>query len=85
MQALSCGLPVIASDVAGVSNMVRPEVGLLYRPSDTNDLVDKMRILVCSPQEIVDWGTRARRYAVDNYAVAETVKSYEFLIHSMGV
>lgn len=80
MQALSCGLPVIASDVSGVNNMVLPEAGLLYNPGDPVDLVSKLESLIASPMEANKWRKQARDYALANYAISATVKSYEALI-----
>lgn len=80
MQALSCGLPVIASDVSGVNNMVRPEAGLLYRPGDVADLAKKLEGLIRDPMAAETWRKLARNYAVKNYAISATVKSYEALI-----
>ena len=80
MQALSCGLPVIASDVAGVANMVQPEVGLLYNPGDPIDLADKLDDLVCNPLKAQKWRQRARSYALKNYAISATVIAWQALI-----
>ncbi len=80
MQALSCGLPVIASNVAGVANMVRPEAGLLYNPGDPIDLADKLDDLVGNPVKAQEWRQRARSYAVKHYAIAATVRAYHALI-----
>jgi glycosyltransferase involved in cell wall biosynthesis len=80
MQAMSCGLPVIASNVAGVSNMVRPETGFLYEPGSSSDLSDKLDKLVQYATERELWGERARRYAVKHYGIAATVLAYQALI-----
>jgi len=82
MQALSCGLPVIASNVAGVSNMVQPDAGMLYRPGDPNDLVEKLDKLIANPGDMDKWRQRARNYAVKYYAITATVDAYEKLISS---
>ena len=80
MQALSCGLPVIASHVPGVANMVLPEAGLLYRPGDPIDLADKLDELLGNPDTLQAWRQRARSYAVKNYSIAATVCAYQALV-----
>ena len=80
MQAISCGLPVIASNVAGVNNMILPNLGLLYAPGDENDLVKKIDGLVLNPLMADRFRECARSYALKNYSVANIVKSYEKLI-----
>lgn len=80
MQAMSCGLPVIASNVAGVSNMVCPEAGFLYEPGSPSDLSDKLDKLVQDENERALWGKRARRYAVKHFGIAATVLAYQEII-----
>ena len=80
MQALSCGLPVIASDVPGVANMVQPEAGLLYNPGDLIDLAEKLNDLVCNPVKAQKLRQRARSYALKHYAISATVSAWQALI-----
>ena len=80
MQALSCGLPTVASDVPGVSNMVTAEAGILYKPGDSSDLAEKLSWLVDNPEERQQWGGKARKYALANFSVLATVKAYEAIL-----
>jgi len=80
MQALSCGLPTVASDVWGVSNMITAEAGILYKPRDSNDLAEKISWLVNNPEERKQWGGKAREYALANFSVLATVKAYEAIL-----
>jgi glycosyltransferase involved in cell wall biosynthesis len=80
MQALSCGLPVIASNVKGVANMVRPEAGLLYMPGDAVDLANRVDELLNNPDEAQKWRLRARIYALKHYAIATTICKYQSLL-----
>jgi glycosyltransferase involved in cell wall biosynthesis len=80
MQALSCGLPVVASNVPGVSNMVTADAGMLYDPGDANDLADKLRVLIECPEERMQWKKKARAYALKYFSVSATVRAYETLL-----
>jgi glycosyltransferase involved in cell wall biosynthesis len=80
MQALSCGLPTIASNVSGVANMVRPEVGLLYNPGDPIDLADKLVGLINDPVKTKELRQRARSYAVKHYDFNVMVRAYHTLM-----
>jgi len=80
MQALSCGLPVIASNVLGVNNMITEESGILYRPSDSEDLTNKILYLVENPDIIEKLKIRARVHAINNYSISSTKLIYENLL-----
>ena len=59
MEALACGLPVIASRLSGIPELVRDgETGVLARPDDPADLADAFRRLLADPD-----ATLARAHA----------------------
>lgn len=80
MQALACGLPVIASDVAGVRNMVGPRSGMLYEAGSVEDLASKMQYLIDSPEESAAWRMRARDFAVMHFSTDSMVTAYESIL-----
>ena len=82
MQALSCGLPTVASNVPGVSNMITADAGILYKPGDSNDLAEKISWLVNNPEERKQWGDKAREYALANFSVSAAVRAYETILRS---
>jgi glycosyltransferase involved in cell wall biosynthesis len=80
MQALSCGLPVIASNVLGVNNMITEESGILYSPGDSDDLTNKILYLVENPDIVEKLKIRARVHAINNYSISSTKLIYENLL-----
>lgn len=80
MQALATGLPVVASDVAGISNMVVPSVGLLHRSADAPDLTRALSQLVDDPDRMQLLGQAARDRAVSVYGAPASARAYEALI-----
>jgi glycosyltransferase involved in cell wall biosynthesis len=69
MQAMACGLPVIASDVWGVNNMIIPgDNGILYREEDEDQLMLELEQLVLSAQKRSELGLRARKFAEEHYS-----------------
>jgi len=52
MQAMACKLPIIASDVSGINNMISHlNTGLLVKPLDENMLVIAIKYLIDHPEE----------------------------------
>lgn len=61
VEAYACGLPVIASRIGALSEVVRDgETGLLFTPGDARDLADKMAWAQAHPAEMRRMGREAR-------------------------
>jgi glycosyltransferase involved in cell wall biosynthesis len=79
MQALACGLPTIASDVAGVSNMVGPDIGLLYAPGQAQDLCRQITHLIAHQDVRQKLSQNARAFATTHYSAQAMAARYERL------
>lgn len=65
MEAMALGVPVVASRVAGVPELVDDEVeGLLFRPSDWTDLADKIARML-TDEAMRDGARRRARVKVE--------------------
>jgi glycosyltransferase involved in cell wall biosynthesis len=66
LEAMACGLPVVACEGSGVSELLRAEdTGLLVPPGDTEALVVALRRLLTDVGLRDELGARARRMAVE--------------------
>ena len=76
--AMGAGLPVIASRVAGIPEVVRHETtGLLVAPGSTDDLANAMVRLTANPSAAAALGANAKafvlpRFGVDGYIASVT-------------
>jgi len=62
LEALACATPVVAFDVGGVPDMVRPnQTGLLARVGDVEDLSGQIYTLVGDPEQRLRLGRNGRR------------------------
>lgn len=78
MQAMSTGLPVIATDVSGVSNMIENGVtGLLYDPNEKKSLVNKLEMVLNDDQLSVQLGRQARTHAAKEYSLTSMFDRYK--------
>jgi glycosyltransferase involved in cell wall biosynthesis len=74
LQAMACGLPIVASNVGGIPEVIRDEVdGLLVRPADTSALALALRRLLADPDAARAMGMRARERIRERYTVADCV------------
>jgi glycosyltransferase involved in cell wall biosynthesis len=62
VEAMSCGVPVIASAVGGVADMITPETGLLVPPGNPAALADAMILLASDRNLREQMGRAARRH-----------------------
>ncbi|MGE5501593.1 MAG: glycosyltransferase, partial [Ignavibacteriales bacterium] len=63
LEAMACGLPVVASAVGGVNEVVRPDVGILVPPHDPRALADAILQAVDDEARLRSMGAAARRRA----------------------
>jgi glycosyltransferase involved in cell wall biosynthesis len=87
LEAMAMGRPVIASNVGGVSRVIRSgENGLLTRPMDCDELARHMLNLLDQPARARALGNQARKDVLANYRaeqmVVETAQVYRNAIHA---
>jgi glycosyltransferase involved in cell wall biosynthesis len=70
LEAMSCGLPVAASRVGGLPEIVDESVGTLFEPADPQSLADALATLLERPaQDLEALGARARARVVERWSV----------------
>lgn len=73
LEAMSSGLPIVATDVGGVGEYVGPDGGLLFGPRDPEGMADAIRCLLNDPARARRMGdaARARVEALEYRQVAQ--------------
>lgn len=78
VEAFGCGLPVIASRIGALAELVEDGVtGLLFNPGDSGDLASKLRWASDNPDKMTQMGMAARAKYEAHYTAA---KNYEQLV-----
>ena len=67
LECMACELPVAASDVGGLPEIVDDEVGALFRPADPDHLAETVVRLLRSPG-LAQRGRRARQRVVERWS-----------------
>jgi glycosyltransferase involved in cell wall biosynthesis len=77
MQAMACGLPIIASDVSGINNMITDKAdGILVQAKNEQLLATALSTLINDPQLRKSLGQKAFTNAVNNYSNQTMFRSY---------
>ncbi len=89
IEAMRAGLPVMATDVAGIPELVEVgATGLLCRSQNVEDAANKLSLLIESSQLRAEMGQRARQRYVEGFQfeqmLARTLQVYEQLIEKRG-
>ena len=83
LEAMSCGVPVAASRVGGLPEIVDETVGTLFEPADPASLADKL-VALLRRDDRAALGQRGRERVVSNWSVARLarrhVEIYETLL-----
>jgi len=87
LEAMACGVPVAASNVGGLPEIVDDTVGGLFRPGDPEDLARVVTSLLRDP-ELGARGARARERVEESWSnvrlARRHVEIYEMLLRRRG-
>ena len=79
IEAMATALPVVATDVGGIPEVVRPGSGLLVRPNDERVLADAVLALMDDPAAAAALGRAARADVERHYTIDRMVERFEQL------
>jgi glycosyltransferase involved in cell wall biosynthesis len=81
MEAMANGIPVIATDVGGVSEIVRHgETGFIVRPGDADMMLHYCRMLMADPELRTRIGRNGKDYIRDKYSLEKMICNFEIAI-----
>jgi colanic acid/amylovoran biosynthesis glycosyltransferase len=76
MEAMAMELPVVASAIAGIPELVEDQVsGFLVRPGRTDDLADRLARLLEDPSLRAEMGRAGRQRVVEDYDLRRNVRA----------
>lgn len=78
-RAMATGLPVLGSELGGISELLSAGAGLLFKPADANDLAEKMAWLIENKNSLNNLAETGRRRA-EAFKVENYIKKLEELI-----
>jgi glycosyltransferase involved in cell wall biosynthesis len=79
LEAMSCGLPVVASDVGGVSEVVDNSCGLLVKKGDLDDIQRALIRMIEEPELIKKLGQKAKQKVENSFSLDKMLSKTEQL------
>jgi glycosyltransferase involved in cell wall biosynthesis len=80
LEAMSCGLPVVASDVGGIPELVADgETGFLVRPGDEETLAERLLWVLRHREEAVAMGSKGREQVEERFSTRAHADGYRQL------
>lgn len=77
LEAMACGLPIVATDVGGTRELIEHDVtGMLRSAGDLNGLANDVRRLIASKVFADQLGQAARKRAESNFSIAAMARGY---------
>jgi glycosyltransferase involved in cell wall biosynthesis len=83
IEAMAAGLPVVASNVGGLRDLIDPgRTGILVAPGDPQILAAALRALYASPAAAHELGDAARREVLTRYSFDKMIDNFETVYES---
>jgi len=82
LQAMACGVPVVAADSRALPEFVTPANGILVDPHDVTELTHALADLLASPERRQRLGSAGRQFA-EKYRVETITDEWEALYRSV--
>lgn len=77
LESMSCGIPVVATDVGGVTEALDDQCGFICKPKDHESIGKSVVVLLKDEALRKQMGLNARKKVVDNFTIDKFIKEYE--------
>lgn len=84
VEAMSMGIPVLGSNIAGINYVLKDFSTCLFKPGSSSDLATKINVILSSSEvERVEIGNQLRAYVVKNFTIEQCIQHHELLYQSL--
>jgi glycosyltransferase involved in cell wall biosynthesis len=78
LEAMSCGVPCIVSDIPGTRDVIEDgATGLFFRTGDHNGMAAALRRIANNKEQFAEMARAARKRILHNYTIDREVRQYE--------
>ncbi len=84
IESMSCGIPVVSTDVGGVSEALDETCGFICKPKDYQDIADKVITLLNDPDLRREMGDSARKRVISNFTINSFTTAFKDIYKGLG-
>lgn len=85
IEAMAAGLPVVASNVGGIAELIEEGItGFLVPPGDYNRLAEKIKVILQNPTLAKSMGIEGRKKILNNFSLEAMKNAYYSLYLKFG-
>ncbi|HLA56118.1 MAG TPA: GT4 family glycosyltransferase PelF [Flavobacterium sp.] len=77
LESMSCGIPVVATDVGGVTEALDENCGFICKPKDHEEIGMRVVELLQNKEMRAQMGAYARKKVIDNFTIGKFISEYE--------
>lgn len=84
IEAMAAGIPVVSTDVGGVSDLIKDnDTGLLVESGNPERLAEKLYLLCSNPDLRNRLGSSGRNYVLNKYTIKNLISNFEELYQNL--
>ncbi len=84
LEAMACGIPVIATNVGGTPELIDDgKTGFLFHPRKYDELSRKLSFYFNNPSALINHGLHGNQRAREMFSISSMVKKYEEIYESL--
>lgn len=84
LEAMSCGVPAVATRVGAFEELIAPcETGLLIDPGDVGQMVEAINKVLSTEGQLSDWSEAARKHTMTNFALEKEANTLVAIYREM--
>ncbi|MEI6821264.1 MAG: glycosyltransferase [Bacteroidota bacterium] len=83
IEAMACGLPILASDTGGTSEIVKNHFGYLFEYKNSNQLYIKIIEILKNKTKLELMGENAKKYAISNFSIDTMILNYNKIVREI--
>lgn len=83
IESMSCGVPVVGTDVGGVAEAITEKTGFVCNPKDYKNIGERVFYLLSNPEIRKKMGIESRKRVLENFTLHKIIQTYEDTYESL--